>query len=89
MSDIGADDQIFIDAIVRHARTIFRQPGLEFAPEVVFQDILGFDSVQAVQFILAMEETLGVTLDEEEVDRMHTMGDLMNVLRAKRNASAA
>ncbi len=77
-----------IAVITENARTIFRQPGLTYAPDLVFRDILGFDSVQAVQFILAMEDSLGVTISEEEVDRMHTMGDAFHILLAKRPVGA-
>jgi acyl carrier protein len=82
------EDATLIALITENARTVFRQPALTYAPDLVFQNILGFDSVQAVQFILAMEASLGVTIDEEEVDRMYTMGDLLDVLRAKLPAGA-
>ena len=54
----------------------------------VFQDIRGFDSVRAVQFILALESALNIVLDEEDVDTMHTMGDMLATLRAKTRAMA-
>jgi acyl carrier protein len=76
-------DEVLIAAITGNARTVFKQPQLVYRPDLVFRDILGFDSVLAVQFILAMEAALGVTLVDEEVDRMHTMGDLLGVLRTK------
>ena len=48
-------DDLFIAEITRNARMVFNQPDLCYMPDLVFRDILGFDSVQAVQFILAME----------------------------------
>ena len=72
-----------ISVITETARVVFKEPRLDYAPEQLFRDIRGFDSVLAVQFILAVEEALNVTLTEEEVDTMHTMGDLLASLRAK------
>jgi len=77
------DDQIIAIAI-EHARDIFKVPDLEFHPDLVFQEIRGFDSVQAVQFILALESALDVMLTEEDVDNMRTMGDMLNIVKAKR-----
>ena len=73
--------------IAATAQEIFKQPGLTYAPDTFFRDILGFDSVQAVHFILAIEAAAGVTINEEDVDDMHTMGNLMEVLL--RNQSLA
>ena len=66
------------------AQEIFRQPSIPFSADLVFRDIPGFDSVLAIQFILAIESALDVTLNEDEVDTMHTMGDLLRLLQAKR-----
>ena len=71
------------EVIVQTARTVFRQPSLAFSSGQRFRDIPGFDSVLAIQFILAIENALGVMLTEAEVDTMHTMGDLLVVLQAK------
>jgi acyl carrier protein len=72
--------------ISRTAQDVFRQPSITFSPELVFRDIPGFDSVLAIQFILAIESALDVTLNEDEVDTMHTMGDLLALVDAKKAA---
>ena len=76
-------DAQLIAIAIENARTIFKAPDLVYDPALVFQSIRGFDSVQAVQFILAIESALGIMLSEEEVDTMHTMGNLIDTLRAK------
>jgi acyl carrier protein len=76
-------DEQLIALATDTARTIFKIPDLVYDPAQVFQEIRGFDSVQAVQFILAIEAALDVMLSEDEVDAMHTMGDLLTTLRAK------
>lgn len=77
-------EQDFTAVISETAQEVFRQPLIPFSPGLVFRDIAGFDSILAIQYILAIESALDVTLDEEEVDTMHTMGDLLSLLQAKR-----
>lgn len=77
-------EQEFTTVISQTAQEVFRQPSIPFSPAQVFRDIPGFDSVLAIQYILAIESALDVTLDEQEVDNMHTMGDLLTLLRAKK-----
>jgi acyl carrier protein len=77
-------EQHFAAAICQTAQEVFRQPSIPFSPSLIFREIPGFDSILAIQFILAIESALDVTLNEQEVDNMHTMGDLMSVLKAKK-----
>ncbi len=76
-------DQDFTVVISETAREVFRQPSISFSPSLLFREIPGFDSVLAIQYILAIEGALDVTLNEEDVDTMHTMGDLLTLLQAK------
>jgi acyl carrier protein len=78
-------DQDFAAVITTTAQDVFRQPSLPYSPDLLFRDIPGFDSVLAIQFILAIEGALDVTLDEQEVDTMHTMGDLHSLLVTKKS----
>ena len=82
-------DENLIAIATEHARTIFNAPDLLYDPGLVFQNIRGFDSVAAVQFILAIEGAFNIMIAEEEVDNMNTMGDLINTLRAKVQPSEA
>jgi acyl carrier protein len=72
-----------ISKIVEAARTIFKQPDLTYDQALTFRSIRGFDSVLAIQFILAIEKAFGIMIAEDEVDRMHTLGDLVAILEAK------
>lgn len=74
-------------AIVSHtAQEVFHQPLISFSPSLMFREIPGFNSILAIQYILAIESALEVTLNEDEVDNMHTMGDLMTLLKEKKAA---
>jgi acyl carrier protein len=77
-------DQDFAAIISTTAQQVFRQPSIPFNPGLVFRDIPGFDSILAIQYILAIESALDITLNEDEVDNMHTMGDLMTLVMAKK-----
>jgi acyl carrier protein len=74
----------FAVTISQTAQEVFRQPSVAFSPSQSFRDIPGFDSVLAIQYILAIEKAFDITLNEEDVDNMHTMGDLMRLLLAKK-----
>jgi acyl carrier protein len=78
------NDQDIAAAISQTAQDVFRQPSIPFGPALIFREIPGFDSILAIQYILAIESVLDITLNEEEVDNMHTMGDLMTLVKAKK-----
>ena len=77
-------DAELISTVEQTAREVFRQPSLQFSSDQAFRELPGFDSVLAIQFILSIECTLDVTLNEEEVDTMHTMGNLLDLLKVKK-----
>jgi acyl carrier protein len=78
------NDQDFAATISQTAQDVFRQPSIPFSTTLVFREIPGFDSILAIQYILAIESALGITLNEDEVDNMHTMGDLMKLVVSKK-----
>ena len=78
-------EQNFAAIISQTAQDVFRRPSIPYSPDLVFREIPGFDSILAIQFILAIETALDVTLNEDEVDNMHTMGNLMTLLKAKKS----
>lgn len=52
-------------------------------PELSFEDDLGADSVDIVELSMALEEEFGVEeLSEEELQEIHTVGDLLKFLQA-------
>jgi acyl carrier protein len=81
-SAVVTDDQVATD-LTETMRSVFKQPDIAFEPERELRDIFGLDSVQFVQLILAIEVQFGITLDEDEVDRIERIGDLFTVVRGK------
>ncbi|MBS0639923.1 MAG: hypothetical protein JSS43_08635 [Proteobacteria bacterium] len=67
------------------AEKVFRKPSLSYNRALVFREIPGFDSILAIQYILSIEAAFNISLNEEEVDNMHTMGDLLALVLAKKH----
>jgi len=66
------------------AQVAFSQPNLEFEAGLAFHTLRGFDSAQAVQFILALEDKLNISFSEEDIDNMLTMGSVFETISTKR-----
>ena len=77
------NDEALIVAICERLREAFNRPTLTFDPDTMMRDILGFDSVQFIMMILALESEFGVHLHEDEVDSIYSMGDVFELLRRK------
>lgn len=53
--------------------------------EASFVDALGADSLDSVELIMALEETMGVSIPEEEALKLTTMGSVLDYLSKKQN----
>ena len=49
-----------------------------------FKDDLGADSLDAVELNLALEEKLGISIDEEAMANMKTVADIVNYLESNK-----
>jgi len=50
-------------------------------------EALGVDSLTLLEFVMAVENTYDVELDEEDVNRCKNVGDLVALVAAARNGS--
>ena len=50
--------------------------------EASLSDDLGADSLDAVELNMALEDSLGVAISDEELANMKTVGDIVNYLEA-------
>lgn len=55
----------------------------EVTPDAVFIDDLGADSLDLVELIMAMEEEFGFEIADEEAEKLRTVGDVINFIKAK------
>ncbi len=54
----------------------------EITPETTFVDDLGADSLDLYQVIMAIEEDLGIEVDNEQAERIVSVGDAIDVIKS-------
>jgi len=54
----------------------------QLAPEAKFIEDLGADSLDTVELVMALEEEFGLDIPDEDADKMKTVGDAIDYLRA-------
>jgi len=55
----------------------------ECVPEASFIDDLGADSLDIVELIMEMEENFGIQIADEELEKIRTIQDVIDFLKAK------
>jgi acyl carrier protein len=55
----------------------------ECLPEASFIDDLGADSLDLVELIMEMEETFGLTIADNELEKIRTIKDVIDFLKGK------
>jgi acyl carrier protein len=76
---MGANEDKVIDIIVDKLGV----ERSEVTPEAVFVDDLGADSLDLVELIMAMEEEFGFEIADEEAEKLRTVGDVINFVKAR------
>lgn len=76
---MGAIDDKVIDIIVDKLGV----ERSEVTPEAVFVDDLGADSLDLVELIMAMEEEFGTEIADEEAEKLRTVQDVINFIKAR------
>ena len=54
-------------------------------PTASLAEDLGADSLASVELVMALEEAVGVSIDDEALPNMKTVGDIMGYLTAHKN----
>ena len=73
------------DVLQRVIRLAADQVGVlpeEVTPQTHFQNDLGYDSLDVVQFVIDVEEEFGVRIPDEQADKLVTVGDVVQFLEA-------
>ncbi|MCI5934151.1 MAG: acyl carrier protein [Lachnospiraceae bacterium] len=50
--------------------------------EASFKDDLGADSLDLFELVMSFEEEFGVSIPSEELEKMNTVGDVMNYIES-------
>jgi len=55
----------------------------KIVPEARFIEDLGADSLDTVELIMGLEDKFGVTISDEEAEKIRTVGDAINFIQSK------
>ena len=64
-------------------RDIFMRDDLELRPELSAKDVSGWDSFKQIDIILAVEAKYKIKLNTKDIDALHNVGDLVQVITMK------
>ena len=64
-------------------RYVFFDDSLTLSAEMSAKDIEGWDSINHINLILAIEERFGIKITEDEIENLKTVGDLANLVTIK------
>lgn len=70
-------------------RGVLRDSQLEVAPATHFGDVTGWDSMDLITVVVEVECRFGLQFELAEIDRLATVGDLLNMIAAKQALAAA
>jgi acyl carrier protein len=77
-----------IDNRVRQvAADVFALPIEQITTDSSPQTIESWDSVQHLNLVLALEQEMGVVIDPEEIERMKTVGDMIDLVKEKTSST--
>jgi len=66
------------------ATTDYNGSTTQLTRETSLRDALGFDSLNAVEFCMAVEDAFGISITEEEQETLNTLGDYLNIIKTKK-----
>jgi acyl carrier protein len=70
------------------AADVLKIPANKITPESSTETIEGWDSVQHLNLVLALEQEFSVQFDPEEIDEMNNIGRIAGIVETKLSATA-
>lgn len=77
------DSEIVFNRLTQVFRTVFRSQELELNAAISAGDIEGWDSLNHVVLISAIEEEFGIKFRLKELMNIESVGDLLRMIREK------
>ena len=77
-----SDDATF-EKFKQCAVDVLQVPEDRVVPEASFTDDLNADSLDLVEFVMALEEAFAITVDETELDGVETVGQAYELVVSK------
>ncbi len=81
-----ADDNV-LSGLTEIFRDVFLDDAMVLQESHSAADVEGWDSFKHIEIILAAEERFGVKFSTRELDKLNSVGDLANLIRAKNPAA--
>ena len=66
-------------------RRVFERGDIQIGQETTAKDILGWDFVRHIEIMLAVEQKFGVKFRSSELDRIKSVGRLIEAIKKKLN----
>ncbi len=70
------------ETIAKISGRILRKPGIVFNENTSFKD-LGADSLDIVQILVAIEDTYGIELDDDELQKINSTAGFVSYIKEK------
>ncbi len=70
-------------------RGVLRNSAIELAPATRFDDLPDWDSMHLIAVVVEAECRFGLLFEPEEIEALHTAGDLLRMIAHKQAMAAA
>lgn len=74
---------IMLEKVQQIAADVFQVPPKDISANSSPKTIASWDSIQQLNLILALEQEFGIQFQPEELDRIHSIGDVASLLEVK------
>ncbi|MFI3291163.1 MAG: phosphopantetheine-binding protein [Opitutales bacterium] len=85
-SDTTLIPQIIVGILDRFVEEEFKPLLANPSDDMVLAEALGLDSLTMVEIVLAVEEAIGTTIDNDEIEALKTLGDIKSFVEKKVSA---
>jgi acyl carrier protein len=65
---------------------VLDDPSVELTPATTADDVEGWDSMSNIMFVVEIERRLGIKFNTAEIEEMRNVGDMLDLIAAKRAA---
>lgn len=80
-----SDPQAIPERVIRHILEASDEEvdAADVRPETSLRDDLDLSSMQAITLVMDLEDEFGITVEDEELEKLATVGDVLALLESK------
>jgi acyl carrier protein len=82
------DRSAALDALQKAAVDVLKVEATQVTEAASFAEDLEADSLDLVELVMSLEDELGITIEEDDLAEVKTVGDALDVILAADSASA-